>query len=100
MFLYSQRKSPKELHALAALCLYDQSFGFTHDEAKALALLPDWLRYIDGHMCPQCDGTGFKMSSPPTCIACGWKLPMHPQRLVEHVADAAEKIAALLPPTP
>lgn len=65
---------PRDLYALAALCLYGQPFGFTQEEANALcACLPD-------------EPNAYEESCSPdaTTLDAAWR--------------AVQKIRALLPP--
>jgi hypothetical protein len=70
--------TPADCHALAALCLHGQSFGFTHKELAALRKLDDTDRayvFLDRD-------DGSDESGEP------------------FIASALAKIAALLPPPP
>ena len=74
----------RSLHWLAALVLYGQSFGFTHEDV-------DTLRYLMTERCPRCGGDGWKMPARPKCVNCGWSPP-------ESTDTLADRIEALLPP--
>jgi hypothetical protein len=88
-------------HALAALALYNQPFGFTQEGLDALERCATYA-LIDEGVCPVCraETTGCKPSNPPILLPCG-----HRPRLGAPNADDAidalreiAKLAALLPP--
>ena len=86
-----------DLHALAALCLYEQPFGFTRDMVEAVRSMVYYLRSGSG-FCPVCEeATGWKMVSPPICSQCGF-VPLPNGAYMPLVLEAAANIAALLPP--
>ena len=73
---------PHMRHALAALALHGQPFGFTREHLSALRLLlNDKLYYL------QDEGPAGE----------GWKSP-EAERAIALLAEVADRIAALLPP--
>ena len=84
-----------ERHALAALCLHGQPFGFTWEMWRAV--LSSLYYGAGAKTCPSCGGGGWKMVEPPICADCGFQpLPRGEYRALTKAA--ADRIAALLPP--
>lgn len=63
------------LHALAALCLHAQSFGFTHEDVAMLRANATGFEYVAGQVGANLDGEAAKMR------------------------DLADRIEALIPPS-
>lgn len=66
---YIHLTDPRKVHACAALCLYNQPFGFTQDDVRTLNRLDMWLEREYG------------------------------KEFVEQYRGVIQKIAALLPPS-
>lgn len=90
------------LHSMIALANHalpdDDPRKITREWVAALRAAPEWIAYLDSGECPKCGGGGFKMSAPPICTTCGWKLAVHPQTMETVFAEMSAALESYLPP--
>ncbi len=94
--------APPERHAVAALNLHEQPFGFSHEMLNGVYTL---LWFSGTGFCPRCTeqtfegGTGKKGDADCVvrCVACGWQ-PVSRGTERELGAQVAQRLQALLPP--
>ena len=79
------------LATAAALCLYDQPFGFTQADVSRLHLIAQFITNVG--IDPRSDEAQVFLDSQPEWMRDTWQL-------ASWALDVADRIAALLPPPP